>query len=59
MADNANPTNKYGQYVPAGTYQNSSAEIFHHPQCRMRTNWWKCRAITIFNVFSNRCRKYQ
>ena len=27
MSENTNPTNKYGQYVPAGSYQNSSTEI--------------------------------
>ncbi len=27
MTENVNPTNKYGQYVPAGSYQNSSANI--------------------------------
>ena len=27
MSENTNPTNKYGQYVPAGSYQNSSSNI--------------------------------
>ncbi len=27
MSDNVNPTNLFGQYVPAGSYQNSSSSI--------------------------------